>query len=70
MGGVVIDSNTAVVRDDGSVIPGLYAIGDNCRGILVGLGPESDVVEGAVSSLTWSVTSGFLASKAVLDDLG
>ena len=56
-GGVMTDEDMAVIRPDGSVIPGLYAVGDAAstwytRGVL-----------GPLTELTWAVNSGFLAGE-------
>jgi fumarate reductase flavoprotein subunit len=69
-GGMKIDSRTRVKNTQGSIIPGLYATGDNARGILIGGDMGTDYVERYISALTWSVSSGFIASEAIDEDLG
>lgn len=66
VGGMKINSILQVLRPDGTVIPNLYAVGDNTRGVrLAGdLGPS--VVEGTISNLTWCVASGYLAAEQVI----
>lgn len=68
-GGMKIDSRTRVKKPDGSVIPGLYATGDNARGILIGGDMGTDYVERYISALTWCVASGFIAAGAVAEDM-
>lgn len=56
-GGVMTNEDIEVIRPDGSVIPGLYAVGDAAstwytRGIL-----------GPLTELTWAVNSGFIAGE-------
>lgn len=58
-GGVMTNEDIEVIRLDGSVIPGLYAVGDAAstwytRGIL-----------GPLTELTWAVNSGFIAGENV-----
>ena len=56
-GGVMTDEDIRVIRPDGTVIPGLYAVGDAAstwytRGVL-----------GPLTELTWAVNSGFIAGE-------
>ena len=67
-GGMKIDSQTRVKKPDGSVIPGLYATGDNARGILIGGDMGTDYVERYISALTWCVASGFIAAETIKQD--
>lgn len=58
-GGVMTNEDVEVIREDGSVIPGLYAVGDAAstwytRGIL-----------GPLTELTWAVNSGYFAADGV-----
>ena len=69
-GGMKIDSFTRVLDTQGAVIPGLYATGDNARGILIGGDVGTDYVERIISALTWCVCSGYLAAETVQADLG
>ena len=68
-GGMKIDSRTRVKNTQGEVIPGLYATGDNARGILIGGDMGTDYVERYISALTWCVASGFIAADAIKEDL-
>ena len=56
-GGVVTDSNARVMREDGSVIPGLYATGTTTASVMGRSYP------GAGSSIGPSFTWGFVAAK-------
>lgn len=58
-GGVMTNEDVEVIREDGSVIPGLYAVGDAAstwytRGVL-----------GPLTELTWAVNSGYFAADSV-----
>lgn len=63
VGGMKIDSQVRVLRADGTVIPNLFGVGDNTRGVrLAGdLGP--DLVERTISNLTWCLASGYMAAE-------
>lgn len=60
-GGVVTDVNARVVREDGSVIPGLYATGVSTASVMGRAYP------GAGASVGPSFTWGFIAAKHALD---
>ena len=62
LGGVVIDENTNVIRG-GRPIPGLYAVGDGTRGIMVPGPVGVGYIEGTISALTFALTSGYVAGK-------
>jgi succinate dehydrogenase/fumarate reductase flavoprotein subunit/NAD-dependent dihydropyrimidine dehydrogenase PreA subunit len=64
MGGCKIDSTTRVLDKRGNLIPGLYAIGDNTRGVQLH-GDGVDLIERNISALTWCVASGIIASDAL-----
>lgn len=68
-GGMKIDSETRVLREDGSAIGGLYAVGDNSAGMMLGSGPISDILERNMSMFTWAMTSGYMVADAVMKDL-
>ncbi|MDD6022777.1 MAG: FAD-dependent oxidoreductase [Oscillospiraceae bacterium] len=68
-GGMKIDPQTRVKNVNGDVIPGLYAVGDNSAGLLLGTGDYSDFLERTVSMFTWAMTSGYMVCDAVLEDL-
>jgi fumarate reductase flavoprotein subunit len=63
-GGVMTNENIQVIRPDGSVIPGLYAVGDAAstwytRGVL-----------GPLTELTWAVNSGYIAGENAAKEIG
>ena len=62
LGGVVIDENTNVVRG-GRPVPGLYAVGDGTRGIMVPGEVGVGYIEGTISALTFALVSGFVAGR-------
>ena len=70
MGGMAIDSKTRVLKTDGGVIPGLYAVGDNCNGIQVQGDISVNYIERVFTALTWANSSGYMASEGVLEYLG
>ena len=62
-GGVMTNEDVEVIREDGSVIPGLYAVGDAAstwytRGVL-----------GPLTELTWAVNSGYFAADSAKEYL-
>lgn len=63
IGGMVIDENTQVMKN-GRPIPGLYAVGDNTRGIMLPGRIGADYIESTISALTFALCSGFLAGEA------
>jgi fumarate reductase flavoprotein subunit len=69
MGGAKIDSNTRVLDKQGKPIVGLYAIGDNTRGIQLHGDAGADYVERIISAFTWCVASGIIASDALTEFL-
>jgi len=68
-GGIRTDPDTRVIRQNGQVIPGLYAVGDNAAGLMLGTGEFAETLEREMSMFTWALTSGYMASGAVLQDL-
>ncbi len=60
IGGVVIDENAAVLRD-GKPIPGLFACGDNTRGIMFAGDLSVSYLEGVFTSLTQAYNEGYIA---------
>ena len=62
LGGVIIDENTAVLRN-GQPIPGLFATGDNTRGLMLHGPIGSTYIEGTISALTFALCSGFIAGE-------
>lgn len=65
VGGMKINADLQVLDTKGVPIPGLYAVGDNTRGVRVGgdLGP--DLVERTISNLTWCFASGYMAGEQI-----
>ena len=60
VGGMVIDENTRVLRD-GAPIPGLYAAGDNPRGIMLPGNIGVRYIERVFSALTVAFNTGYIA---------
>jgi fumarate reductase flavoprotein subunit len=69
MGGAKIDSTTRVLDKSGKPIPGLYAVGDNTRGIQLHGDIGVEFVENHITALTWCVASGVIASDALAEFL-
>lgn len=55
-GGVVTNTTLEVVKENGDVIPGLWAVGDACRGLFL-----KDDSGGKFGEMPWAMASGFLA---------
>lgn len=66
VGGMTIDENTNVVRPDGTVIPGLFACGDNTRGIMLPGDVGVQYIEQYLSAMTYAMCSGYLASQKAM----
>jgi fumarate reductase flavoprotein subunit len=60
MGGMTIDQNTNVLKD-GKPIQGLYAAGDNTRGIMLPGKIGVQYIEEVISALTYAFDSGYIA---------
>lgn len=58
-GGIVTDTDLNVVRTDGTTIPGLWAVGDSCRGLFL-----KDDSGGKFGEMPWAMASGFMAGNA------
>ncbi|MDR1765214.1 MAG: FAD-dependent oxidoreductase [Lachnospiraceae bacterium] len=69
MGGCKIDSETRVLGKDGKPIPGLYAVGDNTRGVQIKGDVGMELVERTISAFTWCVLSGFIAGTTLAGEL-
>ena len=69
MGGMEIDSKMRVKKETGGIIPGLYAVGDNSRGIQVQGDISVNYIEREFTALTWATSSGFMAVEDVLEYL-
>jgi len=61
-GGIVTDTDLTVVKEDGSRIPGLYAVGDSCRGLFL-----KDDSGGKFGEMPWAMASGFMAGNLAAD---
>lgn len=60
VGGMAIDENAAVLKD-GKPIGGLYAAGDNTRGIMLPGDIGAGYIETTFTALTFALTSGYIA---------
>lgn len=60
IGGMKIDGNTNVLKD-GKPVPGLYAAGDNTRGIMLPGDVGVQYIEGVISALTFALNSGYIS---------
>lgn len=60
IGGMVTDENTNVLRN-GAPIPGLYASGDNIRGIMLSGDVGVNYIESVISALTFAFNSGYIS---------
>lgn len=71
IGGMTIDENTNVQRK-GEPVKGLYACGDNTRGIMLSGDIGVAFIEGVLSAMTFAMCSGFVsgteASKLALSE--
>ena len=63
-GGIVTNTTLEVVREDGTAIPGLWAVGDSCRGLFL-----KDDSGGKFGEMPWAMASGFLAGGYAADAL-
>ena len=69
VGGMTIDENTAVLKPDGTPIPGLYACGDNTRGIMLPGDIGVQYIESYLSAMTYAMSSGYLAAEKALESI-
>ena len=60
MGGIANDENMNALKD-GKPIPGLYAVGDNSRGIMLSGDVGVNFIEYVLSALTYALDSGYIA---------
>ena len=60
VGGMKTDAALNVLKD-GNPVPGLYACGDNIRGIMLSGDIGVRYIEDIVSALTFALSSGYLA---------
>ena len=63
LAGLRVDPRSRVLRGDGSVVPGLYAIGTVARSVMGGMYP------GAGAMLGPSITFGYLAARDIAESL-
>ena len=63
MGGVCTDDHLNIIREDGKVIPNLYAAGELVGGVM---GDDSP----AGANVGWALTSGRVAADAIAESLG
>ena len=64
LGGLVIDENAQVLKN-GRPVPGLYAAGDNTRGIMMPGRVGAEYIESTISALTFAFCSGYIAGEEV-----
>jgi predicted oxidoreductase len=62
IGGMTIDENTNVLKE-GKPISGLYAVGDNTRGIMLSGDVGVNFIESVVSAMTFAMNSGYLSAE-------
>lgn len=63
-GGIVTDTDLTVLKTDGTKIPGLYAVGDSCRGLFL-----KDDSGGKFGEMPWAMASGFMAGNYAAEAL-
>ena len=64
LGGIVVDENTQVLKN-GLPVPGLYAAGDNTRGLMMPGRVGAEYIENTISALTYAFSSGYIAGEEV-----
>ena len=64
IGGIVTDDNAQVLRYR-LPVPGLFAAGDNIRGIMMPGDVGSGYIENTISALTYAICSGYIAGESV-----
>ena len=69
VGGMATDSQVRVLKN-GKPIPGLYAAGDNIRGIMLPGEVGVQYIEGVLSALTSAFCGGYLAGQEAVKYLG
>ena len=67
VGGMTIDENCNVCKPDGTPIPGLYACGDNTRGIMLPGDIGVQYIEMYLSAMTYAMCSGYLAVNKAME---
>ena len=63
IGGMEIDEKTRVLTKENKPIPGLYACGDNTRGIMLSGDIGVGYIEGVLSAMTFAMCSGYVAAE-------
>jgi len=66
IGGMKTDENTNVLKN-GKPIPGLYAAGDNTRGIMLPGDIGVQYIESIISALTYAFNSGYISGIEAVD---
>ena len=64
LGGLVIDENAQVLKN-GRPVLGLYATGDNTRGVMMPGRVGAGYIESTISALTFAFSSGYIAGEEV-----
>ena len=64
-GGIVTDTGLCVLKTDGQQIPGLFAVGDSCRGLFL-----KDDSGGKFGEMPWAMASGFMAGNIAAEYIG
>lgn len=67
MGGMTIDENTNVLNKEKKPIPGLYAAGDNTRGIMLPGDIGVQYIEAVITALTYAFNSGYISGTEAAD---
>lgn len=63
-GGIVTDTYLHVLKNDDTAIPGLYAVGDSCRGLFL-----KSNENGKFGEMPWAMASGFMAGNYAAEDI-
>ena len=64
LGGIVVDENMQVLKN-GLPVPGLYATGDNTRGVMMPGRVGAEYIESTISALTYAFSSGYIAGEVI-----
>ena len=68
-GGIRVNEKMEALRPDGTVLPGLYATGDNAAGWCVRVPGPGDNRLMCTNEMSWAVASGFTAGNSAADYL-
>lgn len=63
-GGIVTDTYLHVLKNNDEMIPGLYAVGDTCRGLFLKYNDH-----GKFGEMPWAMASGFMAGNYAAEDI-